>query len=510
MLSAQGGLTPRIAPRVAVPPSLAAGPPTIPGWSELLELQDRHNQSVPPARASAYATTWKRSPRTIGMVGIGGVTVLGVIVSAALVLRRQSPSPEATPIAPTRTETQARQLSPPTSKPVGLDGPHRTAGPGGETADEARKAQPPRPRPNGSAPSASVQKQSGPPRLLPIAAQAIVAGTKREFTVRLTTPTDASNEIVFSLPEAPAWVAVDSVTGRIACVPARTDAPGRYPVTVRATSGDSQSILDEKSFEVTILKAADTAVQPRRPSRDPTSSDLRIKLPSGVMLTSANLDIRDKVSRDTGMLLKKCSQNAPDAMGFFQDGSDWAVASMCQVKGTKPSGAAVFFYSYQRHETPQAKQYITYLSGKWDGVLATWTAGGQREFWCNYSNGQRQGLCCLFHDNAPKTVLDYTRNKLSAVYLITDNEVAESITDAEQIAAHEEAGALLKEIQAIEQRLKTDDRSLCDRVKQGVQLRLGAINRQRQASMDARMSERSAQQNQAFGEMWKRAAAGGR
>jgi hypothetical protein len=104
-------------------------------------------------------------------------------------------------------------------------------------------------------------------------------------------------------------------------------------------------------------------------------------------------------------------------------------------------------------------------------------------------------LICLLKDNAVDAVLECTRNKIDAVHLIAGNRITKSFTDVEKALADVAASPILKEIDAIEQELKTDNREFCDRVKQGIQMRVGAVNSQKRAAASARSAGRAAAQD---------------
>jgi hypothetical protein len=123
-----------------------------------------------------------------------------------------------------------------------------------------------------------------------------------------------------------------------------------------------------------------------------------------------------------------------------------------------------------------------------------WNAKGQECFWGTYSNGQRNGLMCLIKDNAVDAVLECTRNQADTVHLVARNRVTKTFTNYDNALADIAAAPILKELNAIEQEMKSDNREFCDRVKQGVQMRVGAVNSQKRAAASARSAGRAAAQ----------------
>ena len=118
-------------------------------------------------------------------------------------------------------------------------------------------------------------------------------------------------------------------------------------------------------------------------------------------------------------------------------------------KETNRTDRRCFLHRGESRTNPEARQYVTYESGKWDGVMAAWNADGKKRFWCNYLNGQRHGLCCLFNEDALTAVLECSRSKINVIHLIAANQISKSFADADEASADEAAGAVLKEIDRI-------------------------------------------------------------
>ena len=250
-------------------------------------------------------------------------------------------------------------------------------------------------------------------------------------------------------------------------------------------------------------------LSPRMPQRSSANSAAisKISFPSGTVLSLADVDLRSEALRDADSLRAKCGAMNPTAVAFLRDGSRTEIEVMCGIRGSKPQGPAIFYHPSHMVGATRPKQYVTYRNGKWDGTVASWDEAGRREFWGNYSGGQRNGLCCLIGNDTLTAVLECSANKVDAVHLITDNRVTKTLSDIGEARADAEAGPLLQQIDEIERELKEADRSLCDRVKRGVQARLGAINSQKRAANSARSAARAASQQQGFSNALKAAGA---
>jgi hypothetical protein len=151
---------------------------------------------------------------------------------------------------------------------------------------------------------------------------------------------------------------------------------------------------------------------------------------------------------------------------------------------------------------------VVYKAGKWHGILATWSTDGKKEFWCNYANDEPNGWCCLFKDDVLTAVLEYSRGEVVAVHLIAANRVAKSFSDVDQASADAIAGSVLREIDAIEQRLKAEDDTFQERVKQVAQRWLGDIQKEKQRRQLQRIKQREMEQQRAIEEMRRRAQGG--
>ena len=155
----------------------------------------------------------------------------------------------------------------------------------------------------------------------------------------------------------------------------------------------------------------------------PPTQPFEIKLPSGKVLTSMTVDVRDTVSREIDTLAEQVPRQQSRRHRLLSGWIGFYGRRSGERKGNKLQGPTVIFH--RAHDTKARSQNntSTYHNGRWDGVLATWNVQGQKEFWGNYASGQRQGLCCLFNDDALAAVLECTRNKIDAVHLIAANQV---------------------------------------------------------------------------------------
>ena len=286
----------------------------------------------------------------------------------------------------------------------------------------------------------------------------------------------------------------------VTCTPRETESPGRYSLTVRVTTDVAEEPAAENSFAVTVVQPKLTLAPEDPRSRHSASEreDFHIDLPSGKVLASSSLDVLTKASEESGELLQKCRGNRPDAVGFYQQGSTSVIEVVSGRRESKPFGPAVFFHPDGTSKDSKPKQYVTYRNGKWNGLLATWNEAGQREFWGNYSNGQRHGMCCLFSENKLTTVVECTRGKTDAIHLIEANQITKTLAEADEISNDAAARTVLQKISEIEGRARDEDGALCERMKKALQFELGKINGKKRESFGVRSANRAAQEQGLF------------
>jgi len=233
------------------------------------------------------------------------------------------------------------------------------------------------------------------------------------------------------------------------------------------------------------------------------------------MVAPAEIHILDRVRNEISVMETKWRENA-GVIGLYQEGSqsDIAalpnvnygkhkrssqfrsqsdIAALSHVNGNKLNGVTILFHA---HSDLAPKEYITYRNGVLHGEVASWNEQGQQQFWCKYSSGQRNDICCLFKDDRPTMVLEYARNEINSVHLIKDNEIAKSFTAVAEAEGDDTAGPLLKEINELEERVKADDRAYRERVRQAINLKVGFENKKKLNAIHNRINERAAEQEQ--------------
>lgn len=397
-------------------------------------------------------------------------------------------------------------------------------------------APPPPPAPVNPSPKAAPAPVA--PALQPIERQTVAGGRKIQFPVRLASAEVRTEDVVFSLADAPRWVSLDAAARTITCEPTEAQSPGSYSVTVRAANAKA-GLHDDKTFVVVVVAGSSqvsnvsstsqaggnspssrpTLVPPRdeiggsqpAPGATPTPGvpiagtkpvSVRIELPSGTMITPAMIDAKPMVHRETDALLRKCQANSPDVVGFYQEGSRSAIAVLAAIKITKLNGSAILFHPQRESTKLNPKQYAAYRNDSLNGLLATWDEQGRRKYWGNYANGQRQGVCCLFDGDVLTAVMECSRNKTDAVHLIAANAVTKSFTGEEAMSDHA-AGDVLAKLDELEKGAKEDARQLRERVKHGVQSQIGAMNNEKREAFEKRSATRAKGKDEAF-RSWRR------
>lgn len=382
-------------------------------------------------------------------------------------------------------------------------------------------------KPSAAADNVSVRKPPTPadnvvvpktrrPVLADIPPQSLPAGKGTSISVRLIDAGEPRGTTTYSLREHPEWVSINSATGDIRIRPPQTESPGPSTVTVVATSDAGEGLYGSQTFTINV-----------EPPPPPPS---KITLPSGKTLVLADLDVLSTARNEAGRILQGCLANDPRAACLLEDAPEPAIAALFDFQRSQPDGATVLFYP--RHggdkflsrsrsdkgrgrgvENPTAKrsddsfhgepkQYANYDNGKRSGLLATWDANGQREFWGNYKTNQREGLCCLFDNDVLSAVFECSSDRIDVVYLVKSNEVTATLK-RQEASEHTEASAMLKRADQIDKRLKDENREFCKGVTRQVHMLLGMRAKEKREAAEARAAERYEQSMNTIRAMWK-------
>jgi hypothetical protein len=329
----------------------------------------------------------------------------------------------------------------------------------------------------------SVRRIVKPPRIAPITEKTVCAGSRRQFDVRLS-DSDPTDRVVFSLQQAPPWMLVDSATGTVTCSPDQTVPPRTYTAAIRAASSSDENARSEQTFSVSITSPMTSSEPPKAPG---STQPNVLTLPSGAKVDPAQICMLGQARTQILVLSGKVQAGAPDVIALDQGGTQ----VFATRKGTKLQGVTLFLYL-----RGNPKHYFTYRSGTLHGAVATWDERGQQLFWCKYSSGRRDGICCFFENGQPAVVLECKHDKTIAIHLVQGNQVKKSFADEGEASSDEIAGRALKRIDEIEQGLKEDDRLLRQTIRQAVQKQVGAMNEQKRAAVDVRRAERAVQLQQ--------------
>lgn len=98
----------------------------------------------------------------------------------------------------------------------------------------------------------TVNEKNLTPVLTPISSQTISEGTALTLTAAAADQDLPAQMLTFSLPEAPAGMTIDPVTGTIAWTPTEAQGPAVHNVTVRVTDNGAPELVHTSSFTVTV------------------------------------------------------------------------------------------------------------------------------------------------------------------------------------------------------------------------------------------------------------------
>ncbi len=224
--------------------------------------------------------------------------------------------------------------------------------------------------------------------------------------------------------------------------------------------------------------AGQAADQPQAPAGEIISLDL----PSGKTFKSRIFKVNLNAIID---LLKDTSNE--EQLLFLEDPLG-RICVFTEYKKNNLDGMLVAFYPNFLPKT-----YATYTDGSLDGMIKTWTEQGQREYWCQYSKGLRNGFCGYFKDNKLCLLLEIDRGTVSGVHLCANRKLEKSFTSLEQASADKDAKILLEEIDNLESDLKISERSFKKGARDEYQfirrLRIAAANPQKRGALQDHLNQ---------------------
>lgn len=143
---------------------------------------------------------------------------------------------------------------------------------------------------------------------------------------------------------------------------------------------------------------------PAAPPAAPAAPFTRLELPSGAVLEARQFKVSEA----------ELASYFPDDGTFYEDrdpaGNVRTVVT--HQKGVLHGTAAAF------HAPDQLSAVAPYRSGKRHGLLRLWTEDGSKQFLASYKNGNLDGIKCLFRDDRPWIVEEWTNASLRSRYLV--------------------------------------------------------------------------------------------
>jgi hypothetical protein len=328
----------------------------------------------------------------------------------------------------------------------------------------------------------------------PINPPTFVAGSPGKVTIGVQKSDGFVGGVTFSLTPPRSWVAIDPVNGTVTCAPKEAQAGGRYSTVVSVVCNAMKSVRDEKQFDIIV----EAPKPPPIDQKEVRESEFKVEVgPASIKLSgsdgkvqaSANFDTHDKARASADMLWGKCQSIPLHAVGFCREGTT-EITAITSVAFNKLEGPAVFFDpgpmfpQMQRNSEPfprnlpnggHLNMHVTYKKGKWDGWLTSWNTRDERELCCQYVNDKRHGLCCLFHTDALAAILECTRDKVDAVRIVERNRITTTVTNLDEASLDPAVGAVLREVDTIEKRSRTQDRYVRDQVQHAIHLWMAYI-----------------------------------
>lgn len=180
---------------------------------------------------------------------------------------------------------------------------------------------------------------------------------------------------------------------------------------------------------------AEQAPLAEQPS-DPIVAEL--ELPSGRKISSRLLSPTEK----TEIALLQIR----DTEHYYHKDDNGCICAVCQYdrKDGKIDGLLL-----RTHTDGTISSLAHFSKSKRDGPLYCWNQHGQICYYCDWVNGNKQGITCLFVEEKPVLVQEWKANELVCQYQVTPREenrleIKEVITDDPSVEPHQDQIAQLE------------------------------------------------------------------
>ncbi|NQT16194.1 MAG: trypsin-like peptidase domain-containing protein [Planctomycetes bacterium] len=189
----------------------------------------------------------------------------------------------------------------------------------------------------------------------------------------------------------------------------------------------------------------------------------------GIRLASGKVFQRDRFQDDrqeAESLVESWSREDASVIRLNDTKKTSYYIAYCRHNSGRLSGLAVTF-----HDEDTVKMCANYRNGERDGPLRLWDAEGQDLYWCDYSNGQREGICCLFKKDELWMISERSPNKVVHMVLLSEGKQVAQFDDRKQAQSHELASTALRVADDIESDIKKCEDRITSKMAQIIRSR---------------------------------------
>ncbi len=120
--------------------------------------------------------------------------------------------------------------------------------------------------------------------------------------------------------------------------------------------------------------------------------------------------------------------------------------------------------------------YVQYdKKSRRSGPMVCWDENGGKRFYCEYDEGEPEGVCCLFDQDQLQAVLECQEGKVNTVTLVANWAVTRKMLSRAEAMADTEGKAMIDKFNETEQQLKKESKAFHEAHKKSFQAGVAAV-----------------------------------
>ena len=120
--------------------------------------------------------------------------------------------------------------------------------------------------------------------------------------------------------------------------------------------------------------------------------------------------------------------------------------------------------------------YVQYdKKSRRSGPMVCWDENGGKRFYCEYDEGEPEGVCCLFDQDQLQAVLECQEGKVNTVTLVANWAVTRKMLSRAEAMADTEGKAMIDKFNETEQQLKKESKAFHEAHEKSTQAGVAAV-----------------------------------